>query len=156
MYNVFYSIKFLVTSTSRVHNISVWVFNTGQRFTLAVIPLGSCCPLVWMPEMKSNHWTGSSVCTYVASKKPGGRTLSRCAPEDAWKMAFIPLWIIMSWTSPTTLQTKIFLFPFFAHLIFIRKNEVITHLFPLENLESSPFAWYSTNYDGFFATVKKI
>ena len=29
---------------------------------------------------------------------------------------------------------------FFAHLIFIRKNEVITHLFPLENLESSPFA----------------
>ena len=90
---------------------------------------------------------------YVASKKPGGRTLSRCAPEDAWKMAFIPLWIIMSWTSPTTLQTKIFLFPFFAHLIFIRKNEVITHLFPLENLESSPFAWYSTNYDGFFANM---
>ena len=90
---------------------------------------------------------------YVAPKKPGGRTLSRCTPEDAWKMAFIPLWIIMSWTSPTTLQTKIFLFPFFAHLIFIRKNEVITHLFPLENLESSPSlhdTWiYSTNYDGF-------
>ena len=76
---------------------------------LSYVPSKQRCPLVWMPDMKSNPWTDFSV---VASKKPGGHTLSHCTPEDAWKMAFIPLWIIMSWTSPTTLQTKIFLFTF--------------------------------------------